>query len=173
MQETHSVSLKQVSPHEIFEFQQMVHAYWQELMPHASVVRDLASREAYFAKRFTVDSDNAFCHWSIVASRKVGFVSYVVSPAHKSATVEDFYVDPAERRKGYGSATVRTLCEQFDKVGVQRIELNVRRDNPDALSFWEAQGFRVALYRLRQYRDPKTGTGFIGSLSSDFATHPS
>ena len=52
--------------------------------------------------------------------------------------------------------------------GVELIECNVRRDNPQALAFWEAQGFRIALYRLRQYRDPKRGTSYVGALSSDF-----
>jgi len=52
---------------------------------------------------------------------------------------------------------------------VQLIELNVRRDTPQALAFWESQGFRIASYRLHQYRDPKTGTSYIGALSSDFA----
>jgi hypothetical protein len=37
------------------------------------------------------------------------------------------------------------------------------------LALWEAQGFRIAHYLLRQYRDPQTGELFIGTLSSDFA----
>jgi ribosomal protein S18 acetylase RimI-like enzyme len=48
-------------------------------------------------------------------------------------------------------------------------ELTLRRDNPQALAFWEAQGFRIAHYLLRQYRDLQTGELFIGALSSDFA----
>ncbi|MBV7330555.1 hypothetical protein KFU94_20385 [Chloroflexi bacterium TSY] len=53
-------------------------------------------------------------------------------------------------------------------MGIEQIELNVRRDNPEALAFWQAQGFRIALYQMRQYRDPQTGQSFIGALSSDF-----
>ena len=163
-----SVSLERVSSPDIADFQDMVEAYWQELMPHASVIQDIEERQAYFYQRFTWKGGNRHPFWAIAAGRKVGFVSFEVSPENKSASVEDFFVIADERRKGYGSAIVQALYDYLDKLGIELIELNVRRDNPNALAFWEAQGFRIASYRLRQYRDPKTGTGFIGALSSDF-----
>lgn len=99
----------------------------------------------------------------------MGFVAYAVDEARKSASINDFYVVPEARRRGYGAAMVQAVYAQLDQLGVELVELNVRRDNPQALAFWEAQGFRIALYRLRQYRDPKTGKAYIGTLSSDFA----
>jgi ribosomal protein S18 acetylase RimI-like enzyme len=62
----------------------------------------------------------------------------------------------------------RWLLSHLDRLGVEQIDLNVRHDSPAALAFWEAQGFGIAVYRMRQYRDPKTGTAFVGALSSDF-----
>ena len=100
---------------------------------------------------------------------RIGFVAYTVEAAKHSASIEDFYVVPDARRRGYGTAMVQAVYAQLDTHGVARVELNVRRDNPHAFAFWEAQGFRIALYRMRQYRDPKTGTSYIGALSSDFA----
>lgn len=44
---------------------------------------------------------------------------------------------------------------------------HVRRDTPAALAFWQAQGFGIASYRLRQYRDPQRGVACRGALSSD------
>jgi ribosomal protein S18 acetylase RimI-like enzyme len=172
MQESTQVSLERVAPEDIAEFQEMAEVYWQELMPHAPVIKDREQRKAYFAKRFTWDSGNRHPFWAKSDGRKIGFISFEISVANKSASVEDFYVALPERRKGYGSATVCALYAHLDKLGIELIELNVRRDNPNALSFWEAQGFRVASYGLRQYRDPKTGTGFIGALSSDFTSEP-
>lgn len=147
----------------------MAEAYWQELMPHASVIQDVPQRNAYFHQCFTWEGGNCHPCWAIAGGRKIGFISFEVSPENKSASIKDFYVALTERRKGYGRAMVQALYEHLDKLGIELIELNVRRDNPDALAFWEAQGFRIALYRLRQYRDPQTGKGFIGALSSDFA----
>lgn len=99
----------------------------------------------------------------------MGFVAYAVDEARKSASINNFYVVPEARRRGYGAAMVQAVYTQLDQLGVELVELNVRRDNPQALAFWEAQGFRIALYRLQQYRDPKTGKAYIGTLSSDFA----
>ena len=63
---------------------------------------------------------------------------------------------------------VQWLFSRLDNVGVERIDLNVRRDNPRALAFWQAQGFGIAGYQLRMYRDPESGTAFVGALASDF-----
>ena len=60
------------------------------------------------------------------------------------------------------------MFEYFDEKGIRQLDLNVRRDNPNALSFWKAQGLGIAGYRLRMYRDPETGTPYKGVLSSDF-----
>jgi ribosomal protein S18 acetylase RimI-like enzyme len=95
-------------------------------------------------------------------------MNFVVDKDEKRATIHDFYVIPEERRRGHASAMVSWLFKFLDKRGIERIDLNVRRDNPTALAFWQSQGFGITAYRLRQYRDPKTGTAYTGVLSSDF-----
>jgi N-acetylglutamate synthase-like GNAT family acetyltransferase len=74
----------------------------------------------------------------------VGFVAYAVDEARKSASINGFYVVPEARRRAYGAAMVQAVYAQLDQLGVELVELNVRRDNPQALAFWEAQGFRIA-----------------------------
>ena len=98
----------------------------------------------------------------------MGFFAYDLSEDSKSVFIGNFYVVPRERRKGYGTAMVRWLFAHLDGLGVERIDLHVRRDNPGALACWEAQGFGIAGYRMRQYRDPERGTAYVGALSSDF-----
>jgi hypothetical protein len=46
MQESIQVTLEKVSPEDIAESRKMVEEYWQELMPHAAVVKEL-DRELY------------------------------------------------------------------------------------------------------------------------------
>jgi ribosomal protein S18 acetylase RimI-like enzyme len=49
----------------------------------------------------------------------------------------------------------------------------VQRDNPQALAFWQAQGFGTAGCRMRIYPEPESGTvrssaaAYVGALSSD------
>jgi ribosomal protein S18 acetylase RimI-like enzyme len=168
MEKISLISLERVSPADIVDFQKIAEEYWEELMPHATVVKGQQSRESYFYECFKWDGGNHHPHWALTNGRRVGFASFEVSIVNKTATMADFYILPNERRKGYGTAMMQALYKYFDKLEVELVELNVRRDNPNALMFWESQGFRIALYHLRQYRDPKTGTAFIGGLSSDF-----
>lgn len=60
----------------------------------------------------------------------MGFVAYAVDEARKSASINDFYVVPEARRRGYGAAMVQEVYAQLDQLGVELVELNVRRDNP-------------------------------------------
>lgn len=163
--------LEKVHLNDILDFRRIVKAYWQEVMPHSDVVNDPDRRETYFRECFTWAGGNRHPYWAVAEGRRVGFVAYAVDEAKKTASINDFYVMPQERRRGYGAAMVQAVYAQLDKRGIERVELDVRRDTPQALAFWEAQGFRIAQYRMRQYRDPKTGQSYIGALSSDFA-HP-
>ena len=85
------------------------------------------------------------------------------------AKINDFYVIPAKRRRGLGSWLVGAVTEVTDGLGIERIDLSVRRDNPGALRFWESQGFMIGHHELTQFRDPHRRVGFRGALSSDFA----
>lgn len=160
--------VSKVDPEDRPLFRQMVAAYWQELMPRSDVVNDPARWEAYFQEEFSWDGSQRHPYWATVADRRVGLIAFDVWVGEKRAFVSDLYVTPGERRQGYGAAMVRWLFSYLDDLGIARIDLDVRRDNPGALAFWQAQGFGIALYRLRQYRDPDAGIPYVGALSSDF-----
>jgi ribosomal protein S18 acetylase RimI-like enzyme len=162
------MQLKPIQPSEREQLRHMAEAYWQELMPHADMVRDAEQRTRYFQERFPLGDEHHRVQWAMVDGQPVGFIAFTLDQARKQALVEDFYVVATERRRGYGAAMVRLLYQQVDAMGIELVELTVRRDNPQALAFWEAQGLRIAHYLMRQYRDPKTGQSFIGALSSDF-----
>jgi ribosomal protein S18 acetylase RimI-like enzyme len=160
--------VEQVDPADAGAFREMAEAFWKELMPHADAIQTPARRDAYFRQAFGWDGEDDHPHWARVDGRRVGFLSFCTDVGQRRARVSNLYVVPEERRKGYGTAMVRWLCGHLDALGVERIDLDVRRDNPDALAFWRAQGYGVAGYRMRQYRDPVRGVAYEGALSSDF-----
>ncbi|MCP4416969.1 MAG: GNAT family N-acetyltransferase [Chloroflexi bacterium] len=163
------MNLEKVKLTDIPDFRQMAEIYWQELMPHSDIVQSSEKQEIYFQDCSSWDGGNSHPFWAVAQGRRVGFVAYDVDEGKKTAVINDFYLIPEVRRQGHGSAMVKAIYAQFDALEVELVELNVRRDTPQALAFWEAQGFRIASYRLRQFRDSKTGTSYIGALSSDFA----
>lgn len=160
------LNLKYVPNDEFASFRTHLEAYWQELMPHADVIKDAASRERYFRERFVEGGFELYL--AVEDTEQVGLLAIAVDEAKQSAVIEDFYVFPHSRRRGYGRAMVAALYALLDPRHITLVELNVRRDNPQALAFWEAIGFRIGSYRMRQYHYPKTGKSFVGALSSDF-----
>ena len=161
-----ALTFERVIPADQNRFRPLVEAYWLEIMPHADTVCTSDSRDSYFADRFPLSSTEPGVFWGLSEGSPVGFISFSISGTR--AEINDFYVVPARRRRGIGTFLVKSAIEITDSLGVDRIDLNVRRDNPEALKFWEAQGFMIGHYELIQYRDPKKRVGFLGALSSDF-----
>ena len=157
-----------VDKSEIPQFRLMVEAYWQEMMPKAASLQTPEARDAYFAREFTWAGGNDHPYWAIADDTYVGFIAFEVELTSKFACINNFYIVPEARRKGNGSALMQWIFTHLDSLGIEQIDLNVRRDNPHALAFWQSQGFGIAKYHLRQYRDPVTHTAFKGVLSSDF-----
>ena len=148
------------------QFRAMVEAYWREVMPHASACQSPEARDGFFEEIFTWAGGNRHPHWVLMEEQPIGFVSFEIEGG--IARVHDFYVVAEHQRKGYGTKIVDWLFVHFDGMGVRQLDLHVRRDNPNALLFWMAQGFGIAGYRMRMYRDPETHTAYKGVLSSDF-----
>jgi GNAT superfamily N-acetyltransferase len=113
--------LEKVHLADIYNFRRIVDAYWQELMPHSAVVHNPARREAYFQECFTWAGGNRHPHWAVAEGHRVGFLTYTVDEAKKSASIDDFYVMPEARRQGYGAAMVRAIYAQFDQRGIELV----------------------------------------------------
>ena len=148
------------------QFRALAEAYWREVMPHASVCQSQKACDAFFEEIFTWAGGNRHPHWALIEGQPIGFVSFEIEGGR--ARVHDFYISSEHRRRGHGAKIVDWLFAHFDEKGIRQLDLNVRRDNPNALSFWMAQGFGIAGYRMRMYRNPETHAAYKGVLSSDF-----
>lgn len=63
-----------------------------------------------------------------------------------------FAVAPAYRRRGVGAALLKWLLESTEVAGCERIDLEVRANNPRALRFYLRHGFETRV-RLCGYYD--------------------
>jgi ribosomal-protein-alanine N-acetyltransferase len=50
-------------------------------------------------------------------------------------------IHPAYRRRGIGSALLTYTITQMEKYGIHQIELEVRKTNAAAITFWQKLGF--------------------------------
>lgn len=91
---------------------------------------------------------NRFPGVLLVAREKkavVGVASAVYQPSAELGrllVVNDFFVDPAMRRKGVGRALATKILEEAKAMHVDRIDLEVMPTNAVAAAFWKALGFR-------------------------------
>lgn len=80
----------------------------------------------------------------------------VVSCAGDVAELQRIAVDPACRRRGIASALLETVVDRAALSGCDRLLLEVREDNTDALALYAARGFVEVDRRPRYYRDGAT-----------------
>lgn len=76
----------------------------------------------------------------------VGVALAVYSPSAELGrllVLNDFFVDPAMRRKGVGRAMATRLLDEAKAMRVERIDLEVSPTNTTAAAFWKSMGFRT------------------------------
>ncbi len=66
----------------------------------------------------------------------------------RMGTVEEFYVAPAHRRTGIGSALAARTVEALRAGGATSISASVLQANLGALLFWQRAGFSIEAYHL-------------------------
>ena len=75
----------------------------------------------------------------------VGVALAVYSPSAELGrvlAVNDFFVEPAMRRKGVGRALATKLVDEAKAMHVDQIDLEVLPANAAAAAFWKSVGFR-------------------------------
>ena len=70
--------------------------------------------------------------------------------AERSAHLALLAVDPAQRRRGIAAQLVAWLEKCADTAGIERIRVEARSDNPEALAFYQKLGY-VQIDRLARY----------------------
>ncbi|MCU0593593.1 MAG: GNAT family acetyltransferase [Desulfobacterales bacterium] len=115
------------------------------LRPWNDPQRDIARKQGFQPEWFLVGvSDGA-----IVATVMAGY------DGHRG-WLNYLAVDPQKRRKGYGRAIMAEAERLLRAVGCPKINLQIRRDNLNAIRFYERIGFAedaVVSYGKRLIRD--------------------
>ena len=67
---------------------------------------------------------------------------HVYSSQYSVAALGNIATHPAHRRRGYGKAVTARICQSVSKA-VDRIGLNVKADNHNAITCYERLGFEI------------------------------
>jgi ribosomal-protein-alanine N-acetyltransferase len=74
-------------------------------------------------------------------------------------------VDPAHRRKGIGSALLRTAISSAQAQNAKTIYLEVRESNSAAVSFYQRHGFEKTAQRRGYYSSPRENAVVMKKLT--------
>jgi ribosomal protein S18 acetylase RimI-like enzyme len=61
----------------------------------------------------------------------------------RRAEVDEIYLRPEARRRGFGGSVLRVLEESLRAAGFESVHADVEHDNRDSRAFWTRHGFRV------------------------------
>ena len=79
--------------------------------------------------------ENVLRTWKV---RRVGYVDLMA-------------VDVPFRRKGVGAALLNTLLENFNRVGIDLVLLDVPAEEDAAVRLYEREGFEIRAYNMKKY----------------------
>jgi ribosomal protein S18 acetylase RimI-like enzyme len=101
------------------------------LRPWNDPSKDIARKRRVQRELFLVGTVEG----AIVASAMAGY------DGHRG-WINYLAVDPTRRRQGLGAALMNELERRLRAVGCAKINLQIRRDNPEAIAFYQRIGFR-------------------------------
>jgi ribosomal-protein-alanine N-acetyltransferase len=133
----------------------------RKLLPQdAAAVERIAQRSPEAAQwsrgSYALENDPGRLAWVAEADGTLcGF--FVARVMANDAEILNLAVDPANRRAGSASALLHQALEEFRRLRVERVFLEVRESNLAAARFYETHGFARAGQRAGYYRDPDEG----------------
>ena len=144
------MNIQPITAGDVPTVEQLAYEYNQELGP------DETSKEAVL--RWIAFVTQAACagkhfFWlARVEERIAGFVSFQMRTnpfAQKTyGFIEDLYVAPPFRRRGYAEKLVQAASRELRQHGAAYIELDVLAHNEHGLAFWKKQGLTLHHYVL-------------------------
>ena len=109
----------------------------------AAVRAEIAAQEA---------SEERELLWILDGRERAGFAIVRTLPdwpddSRMVASIAEFYVAPAFRRRGVGRAAVEALLAEHRRRGTYEVEAGILRENHPARAFWQRMGFELRSYQ--------------------------
>jgi ribosomal protein S18 acetylase RimI-like enzyme len=149
------VTLREIAREDFDDLFALVAAYVEELDdfdPLEAAGPDYvhAMRERYEADLDADDSEERELFWILEGRVRAGFLlsrRYAEWPAGERdmASISEFYVLPAYRRRGIGRTAVEAWLALHRERGTWLVEADILHENHAARAFWASLGFEVQM----------------------------
>jgi len=143
-----AVTLRAVRPREYDDFFAMLAEYMAELDPFDPTAADDPWDSALHREAVLDDMEGRELLWIDADGLRAGLAIVRVYPdfpddSRDVAEIAEFYVLPATRGRGVGTAAVEAIAADHRERGTHTLNASILRGNEDALRFWERLGFIV------------------------------
>ena len=118
--------------HGLADYEKLLHRFH---VTHADVKRDYLCAEPLIHAELG-------CEDGVPVGLATWFWTYAGFAAKRGLYLEDFFVLPACRGKGYGKTMLAHLCRIAAKAGAVRVDWNVLDWNAPSIAFYESLGAR-------------------------------
>lgn len=145
------VRLVPVGEDQYDEFFAMMRPYMRELDAFDPLGPESDADFAQRRRRTLDDMDDRELLWIVADDERAGLMQVRtderwLDPTQEVAQISEFYVLPAFRRRGVGSAAVEALLEEHRGRGTVEVQADILRDNAPARAFWARLGFETMMY---------------------------
>lgn len=143
-----AVTLVPVTPPEYDDFFAMFADYHHELDAFDRHAEDNPWDPEGYRRAVMDDMDGREISWVLARGERAGFLVVRVFPdfpdgSRDVASIAEFYVLPAYRRRGVGRAAIEALLADHRERGTFEVEAGILDGNAPAKAFWGALGFDV------------------------------
>ena len=140
-----AVTLARVEERDLDAFFAMLRDYMGELDAYDSTA-DAPFDVDRYANAMRDDLEEREFLWVLEADRRAGLAIVRTLPdfpqdEHMIATISEFYVVPAARRRGVGRAAVEAILREHRTRGTWEVEAGILAANTGAQAFWADLGF--------------------------------
>lgn len=130
----------------------------QALAEYEKLSHEVLTNEEQLKAQLFSDAPNAYVYLALEEERVVGFSLYFLSFStflgRNGIYLEDLFVYPEYRGKGYGKALLKNLASLCLKEGYGRLEWSVLDWNQPAIKFYESVGAKPqsewTVYRMTE-----------------------
>jgi ribosomal protein S18 acetylase RimI-like enzyme len=133
-------------------FFELLAAYHRELDPFDPLAEVSPWDAEQYRSAVLDDLEDREILWIEAEGQRAGFVMVRTLPdwpdeSRRVATISEFYVAPASRRRGIGRRAVEALLAEHRRRGTHLVEADILRDNDAARAFWASLGFEVVMHQ--------------------------
>ena len=135
------IEYKVIASTDALEFNKMAVKHFTEINPNFTPKKKW--KQHYF--RSIVSNSNIHAYWIVASGKLLGFFIYLLEKhpfyRHFDGVIREVYVEPEYRRMGIATKIISFISSNLERLGVQRIFVDMVQGDKRAESLWKKNGF--------------------------------